>query len=75
MLTGLGNTVTLTWKDEEGEERGVSAPIDLWVSQLVIALPQNIRISVMDAVVAEVSRLNEIQEDEPEEVEDDQEEE
>ena len=74
----LGRPLTLTWL-EDGETVGVSAPVDIWLGQVVVALPLDIRTTIMDAVVAEVNRLNEIQEVDLEElgleIEDDQEEE
>lgn len=59
MLTGLNSIpLTLTWLDSEGETKGVSAPAEIWIGQIVLALPTDIQTAVMDAVVVEVERFN-----------------
>ena len=63
----LSRPLTLTWLEED-EVVGVSAPLDIWVGQLVLALPVDIRGKVMDRVIAEVNRLNALEEEELEEL-------
>ena len=58
----LGRPLTLTWL-EDGETVGVSAPVDIWLSRVILALPADIRNTVMDSVVAEVTRLNALEEE------------
>ena len=53
----LGRPLTLTWL-EDGNTVGVSAPVDIWLGQVIVALPADVRRTIMDAVVAEVTRLN-----------------
>ena len=55
ILGDFNSNVTLTW-----ENGGVVAPVDLWVSQIVLALPDDVRKAVLDSVIAEVNRRNEI---------------
>ena len=62
MLPGLSAPLTLTWLDENNETKGVSAPLDIWIAQIVLVLPLEVQTAVMDNVVAEVIRLNELQE-------------
>ena len=63
VFPGLSNKFTLTWR-EDGEEKGVTAPLEVWIAQIVLVLPVNIQTAVMDNVVAEVMRLNELTEEE-----------
>ena len=51
--------LTLTWQ-EDGETVGVSAPLDVWVAQIVLNLPEYTRVQTMDGVVSEIERLNEL---------------
>jgi len=60
MFPGLSAPLTLTWIEEDGETRGVSAPLDIWIAQIVLALPIDIQSAVMDNVISEVERLNEL---------------
>ncbi len=60
MFPGLSAPLTLTWLDEQGETKGVSAPLDVWVAQIVLVLPADVQAAVMDNVVSEVIRLNEL---------------
>ena len=53
ILGDFNSDLTLTW-----EEGGVRAPVDVWVARIVLALPEDIRKVVLDAVVAEVERRN-----------------
>ena len=55
ILGDFNSDLTLTW-----EEGGVRAPVDVWVARIVLALPEDIRKVVLDAVVAEVERRNQI---------------
>ena len=65
MTLELSRPLTLTWI-ENGEPVGVSAPLDVWVGQIVLNLAVTERVAVMDAVVSEVERLNALQEEEVE---------
>ena len=62
MFPGLSNNLTLTW-NEDDEETGVSAPLEVWIAQIILVLPLNIQSAVMDNVVGEVMRLNELDEE------------
>ena len=68
MLPGLSAPLTLTWLDENEEVKGVSAPLEIWVAQIVLVLPRDVQTAVMDNVVTEVMRLNELMEAEKEEL-------
>ena len=59
-LVGLSRPLTLTWL-EDGNTVGVSAPLDIWIGQLVLSLPNETRARVMDNVIAEVKRYNELE--------------
>ena len=60
--------LTLTW-DEDGKEVGVSAPLDVWVAQMILTLSAGSQGIIMDAVIKEVERLNYLPEEEVEEEE------
>ena len=49
--------LTLTW-DEDGKEVGVSAPLDVWVAQMILTLSVGSQGIIMDAVIKEVERQN-----------------
>ena len=49
--------LTLTW-DEDGKEVGVSAPLDVWVAQMILTLSVESQGIIMDAVIKEVERQN-----------------
>ena len=49
--------LTLTW-DEDGKEVGVSAPLDVWVAQMILTLSAGSQGIIMDAVIKEVERQN-----------------
>ena len=53
ILGDFNSNVTLVW-----EGGGVVAPVDIWVSHIVLALPEDVQKKVMDAVIAEVKRRN-----------------
>ena len=62
--------LTLTWFEDE-KEVGVSAPLEVWVAQMILTLSQGSQGIIMDAVIAEVERLNDLTEEvEDEEAED-----
>lgn len=54
-LGDFDSDLTLTW-----DGGGVRAPLDLWVSQIVLFLPAESRKAVLDSVVAEVERRNQL---------------
>ena len=49
--------LTLTW-DEDGKEVGVSAPLNVWVAQMILTLSAGSQGIIMDAVIKEVERQN-----------------
>ena len=53
ILGDFNSDLTLTW-----EGGGVRAPLDVWLSQIVLFLDKDTRKNVLDAVVAEVERRN-----------------
>lgn len=55
ILGDFNSDLTLTW-----ESGGVRAPIDVWVAQIVLSLPEDVRNAVLDSVVAEVELRNQI---------------
>ena len=59
--------LTLTWFEDE-KEVGVSAPLEVWVAQMILTLSAGSQGIIMDAVIAEVERLNDL----PEEAEDEE---
>ena len=61
--------LTLTW-EEDGKIVGVSAPLEVWVAQMILTLSTGSQGIIMDAVIKEVERLNKLSEEEPEETED-----
>jgi hypothetical protein len=65
MVSGFSAPLSLTWI-EDGKTVGVSAPLEVWISQIVLSLPSDIQSDVMDNVIAEIERLNELQEAERE---------
>ena len=66
-LVGLSRPLTLTWL-EDGNTVGVSAPLDIWIGQLVLSLSNETRARVIDNVIAEVKRYNELEAAEREEL-------
>ena len=54
-LGDFNSDVTLTW-----EGGGVTAPVDAWVSQILLSLSKWQQKEILDAVVAEVNRRNEM---------------
>ena len=75
MIVQSSPQLTLTWQ-EDNKEVGVSAPLEVWVAQMILILPQGSQGLIMDAVIAEVERLNDLPEEEEtedEEVEDENE--
>ena len=57
-LGDFNSDVTLTW-----ESGGVTAPVDVWVGQILLALPQSTQKMAMDAVISEINRRNKLVED------------
>ena len=53
-IADMKTDVTITW-----EGGGVTAPLDMWVEQMLIAMPEDQQKKVLDAVIAEVKRRNE----------------
>jgi len=49
--------LTLTW-EEDDKTVGVSAPLDIWVAQMILTLSTGSQGIIMDAVIEEVKRLN-----------------
>ena len=65
--------LTLTW-EEEDKTVGVSATLDIWVAQMILTLSPGSQGIIMDAVIKEVERLNDLLEEvKNEEVEDENE--
>ena len=54
----FNSDVTLTW-----EEGGITAPADIWVSCIVLALPEDIQKKILNLVIEEVRRRNSIVEE------------
>ena len=44
----------------EWEDGSVSAPLGLWIEQMLLAMPGDQQKQVLDAVIAEIERRNEI---------------
>lgn len=54
--------LTLTW-EEEDKTVGVSATLDIWVAQMILTLSPGSQGIIMDAVIKEVERLNDLLEE------------
>ena len=54
-LGAFNSDVTLTW-----EGGGVTAPVDVWVSQILLSLGERQQKEILDAVIVEVNRRNEL---------------
>ena len=54
-LGDFDSNLTLTW-----EGGGVTAPLDVWVGQILLALSQSTQKMAMDAVIAEINRRNKL---------------
>ena len=53
----------------EWEDGSVSAPLSLWIEQILLAMPKDQQGKVLDAVIAEIERRNKIAQDRLKEIE------
>ncbi len=55
MLLGTAKMdVTFTW-----DEGGITAPVQMWVEEILMALPADVQSKVLDAVIERVEYMNE----------------
>ena len=54
-LGDFDSNLTLTW-----EGGGVTAPLDVWIGQILMALSQSTQKRAVDAVIVEINRRNKL---------------
>jgi hypothetical protein len=57
-LGDFKSDMTLTWEDDDGVEQGVTAPIDMWVTYILLALSEDQQRNVMDHVIDQIEAEN-----------------